>query len=66
MADKLVSMLEQDFDPREHEDTHRKSILELIKRKAAGKDIDLLANEEPEQGDDLTAALEASLGAGKG
>jgi hypothetical protein len=33
----------------------------LIKRKAAGKEIDLVAQEEPEH-DDLAAALAASLG----
>jgi non-homologous end joining protein Ku len=35
---------------------------DLIERKAAGEEIDLLEQEEPEQGDDLAAALEASLG----
>jgi hypothetical protein len=37
-------------------------VLDLIKRKARGEEIDLVAEEEPEQGDDLAAALEASLG----
>ena len=62
MADKLVSMLEEDFDPREHEDSYRESVRDVIKRKAAGEEIDPMAQEEPEQGDDLAAALEASLG----
>ena len=61
MAEKLVSMLEEEFDPRDHEDSYRDSVLELIKRKAAGREIDLLADVEPEHGDDLSAALEASL-----
>jgi DNA end-binding protein Ku len=65
MAEKLVAMLERDFDPDEHEDTYRDSVLELVKRKATGKEIDLLADVEPEHGDDLAAALEASLGAGR-
>ncbi len=65
MANKLVSMLEADFNPREHEDSYRESVLEVIKRKASGKEIDLAANEEPDHGDDLAAALEASLGSGK-
>ena len=71
-SDREVRMAEQarrrcsseDFDPREHEDTYRESVLDLIKRKAAGKEIDPMAQEEPEQGDDLAAALEASLGSG--
>ena len=36
-------------------------MLELIRRKAAGEEIDLAAQEEPEHGDDLAAALQASL-----
>jgi DNA end-binding protein Ku len=64
MAEKLVSMLEEEFDPRDHEDSYRDSVLELIKRKAAGEEIDLLADVEPEHGDDLAAALEASLASG--
>ena len=63
MAGRLVEMLHQDFKPEDYDDTYRDSVLELIKRKAAGKEIDLTAQEEPVQGDDLAAALEASLGA---
>jgi hypothetical protein len=36
-------------------------VLALIKRKAKGEEIDLDAEVEPEHGDDLMAALEASL-----
>ena len=66
MASKLVEMLEREFDPSEYEDTYRDAVLDLIKRKAKGEEIDLVAQEEPEHGDDLSAALEASLsGAGR-
>jgi DNA end-binding protein Ku len=61
MAAKLVESLEEEFEPEKYEDTYRESVLELIKRKAAGKEIDLVAQEEPEH-DDLDAALAASLG----
>jgi DNA end-binding protein Ku len=61
MAGKLVESLEEDFKPEKYEDTYRESVLDLIKRKAAGKEIDLAAQEEPEH-DDLEAALAASLG----
>ena len=63
MAGRLVEMLHEEFDPEGYEDTYRNSVLDLIKRKAAGKEIDLTAQEEPEHGDDLAAALEASRGA---
>jgi DNA end-binding protein Ku len=61
MAAKLVESLEEDFKPEKYEDTYRESVLELIKQKAAGKEIDLAAQEEPAH-DDLAAALEASVG----
>jgi DNA end-binding protein Ku len=63
MAGRLLESLHEEFDPESYEDSYRKSVLALIKRKAAGKEIDLAAQEEPEHGDDLAAALEASLGA---
>ena len=65
MAAKLVDSLEEDFKPDNYEDSYRQAVLDLIKRKAAGKEIDLVAQEEPEHGDDLAAALQASLGNGR-
>ena len=64
MASKLVEMLHDDFEPAAYEDTYRESVLDLIKRKAKGEEIDLAAEEEPDHGDDLAAVLEASLGSG--
>jgi DNA end-binding protein Ku len=61
MAGKLVETLYEDFDPNAYEDTYRQAVLELIKRKARGEEIDLAEQEEPAHGDDLAAALEASL-----
>jgi DNA end-binding protein Ku len=66
MANQLVDSLQQDYDPGDYEDTYRQSVLDLIKRKAAGKEIDLLEQQEPEHGDDLMAALEASVGSNGG
>jgi DNA end-binding protein Ku len=65
MAAGLVDSLEQDFKPENYKDTYREAVLDLIKRKAAGEEIDLVAQEEPDHGDDLAAALKASLGNGK-
>ncbi len=61
MAAKLVDTLSQSFDPSDYEDTYRDAVMDLIKRKAKGEEIDLAAQEEPEHGDDLAAALEASV-----
>jgi DNA end-binding protein Ku len=65
MADRLIDTLAEDFDPSKYEDTYRDAVLDLIKRKAKGEEIDLAEQEEPNHGDDLMAALEASLGSGK-
>jgi DNA end-binding protein Ku len=62
MARKLVESLHEDFDPTQYEDTYRAAVLDLVKRKAKGEDIDLAEQEEPGHGDDLAAALSASLG----
>ena len=62
MAGQLVESLEEDFDPASYSDTYREAVLDLIKRKAAGEEIDLMEQEEPEHGEDLLAALQASLG----
>jgi DNA end-binding protein Ku len=66
MARKLIESLHVEFDPADYEDTYRESVLALIKQKAKGDEIDLTAQEEPEHGDDLMAALEASLSGSKG
>jgi DNA end-binding protein Ku len=66
MAGQLVKTLGTDFKPGDYEDTYRDAVLDLIKRKAKGEEIDLVAQEEPEQGDDLAAALQASLAGGRG
>jgi DNA end-binding protein Ku len=61
MASALVDGLHKEFDPTAYEDGYRGDVLELVKRKAAGKNIELPADEEPEAADDLLATLEASL-----
>jgi DNA end-binding protein Ku len=66
MAGRLVSSLSEKFNPSAYEDSYRDAVLDLIKRKAKGEEIDLVAQEEPAQGDDLAAALEASLAGSRG
>jgi DNA end-binding protein Ku len=63
MASSLVEGLHTKFDASEYEDTYRKDVLKLIKRKAEGKNIEAPEDVEPEPADDLLAALEASLAA---
>src|SRR5689334_20706905 len=61
MAGKLVESSEKPFRPADYADEYREAVLDLIKRKSKGEEMDLAAQEEPEHGDDLMAALKASL-----
>src|SRR3954452_5923180 len=61
MAGKLVQSSEKPFKPADYSDEYREAVLDLVKRKAKGEEIDLVEQEEPEHGDDLMAALKASL-----
>jgi DNA end-binding protein Ku len=61
MAGKLVSANESRFEADDFEDSYRDAVLDLIKRKAKGEEIDLVEQEEPAHGDDLLSALKASL-----
>jgi DNA end-binding protein Ku len=66
MAAKLIETLREDFEAGAYEDTYREAVLDLIKRKGRGEEIDLAGEVEPGHGDDLAAALQASLaGAGR-
>jgi len=66
MAGRLVESLHEDFDPSKYRDEHREAVLEVVERKAKGEEIEAPAPPEPqEDGDDLLAALEASLGGKK-
>jgi DNA end-binding protein Ku len=61
MAASLVEGMHTKFDPSDYEDTYRQDVLDLIERKAAGKNIEPPEDVEPEPADDLLATLEASL-----
>ena len=63
MAARLIDTLHEPFRPERYEDEYRQAVLDVIERKAAGEEIDLTAQEEPDHGDDLMAALQASVGA---
>ena len=65
MAGTLVDTLAGDFEPSRYEDTYRERVLEVVRRKEAGEEIDLPEPEKREESDDLMKALEASLKASK-
>jgi DNA end-binding protein Ku len=65
MAEQLVESLAADFQPDKYSDSYRKQVLELIERKAEGKEIAVqpAAEEAPAPAPDLMSALKASLDA---
>ena len=66
MASALVDGLHVKFDPADYEDQYREAVLEVVERKAAGKNIEPREEREDEPAGDLMAALEASVEAGGG
>jgi DNA end-binding protein Ku len=68
MAKQLIESLTSDFKPNSYRDEYREELLDLLERKAAGKDVVSAPSEEPEptKAPDLMAALEESLAAVKG
>jgi DNA end-binding protein Ku len=65
MARQLIESLSAEFDPSKYKDTYRERVLELIERKAEGKEIAVQPTEEPQPVPDLMAALEASVNAAR-
>jgi DNA end-binding protein Ku len=62
MARQLVTALHEPFRPATLHDEYREVVLEAVRRKAKGEELAAAAPEEADAGDDLLAALEASLG----
>jgi DNA end-binding protein Ku len=60
MAHALVDSLVDHFKPEQYEDTYRQRVLELVRAKAEGKEIEV-PPEERRETPDLLAALEASV-----
>ena len=66
LAKQLIKSLEAHFDPKDYKDSFRDRVLDLIRKKGRGEEIETEAPPAP-AGEvvDLMAALKASLGAGK-
>jgi DNA end-binding protein Ku len=65
MAKQLIESLTSDFKPDQYRDEYREELLDLLERKAAGKEVVSAPTEEPKptKAPDLMAALEESLAA---
>jgi DNA end-binding protein Ku len=68
MAEQLIDSLSTEFDPSSYRDEYREQLLELIERKAEGKEIVASEAQAPKatKAPDLMAALEESIAAVKG
>jgi DNA end-binding protein Ku len=68
MAKQLIDSLTSDFEPDKYRDEYREELLDLLERKAEGKEVVSAPTEEPEptKAPDLMAALEESLAAVRG
>lgn len=67
MAEQLIESLSAEFDPESYRDEYREQLLELIERKAEGKDVVASEVKAPQatKAPDLMAALEESIAAVK-
>jgi DNA end-binding protein Ku len=61
MAAALVDGLHVEFDPADYEDTYRQAVLDVVERKAAGRNIEPPEEPPEEPEGDLLASLEASV-----
>jgi len=68
MAKQLIESLTTDFKADRYRDEYREELLDLLERKAAGKEVVAAPTEEPKptKAPDLMAALEESLAAVRG
>jgi DNA end-binding protein Ku len=61
IAEQLIESLSAEFEHERFEDSYREQVLELVRAKAEGREVESGPVPEPEATDDLLAALEASL-----
>ena len=66
MASELIDRFTGSFEPERYEDTYRARLLEIVEAKRKGEEVHAERAPEPEQPDDIMAALRASLEAAKG
>jgi DNA end-binding protein Ku len=68
MAKQLIQSLTSDFEPDKYRDEYREELLDLLQKKAEGKEVVAAPTEEPKptKAPDLMAALEESLAAVRG
>ena len=65
MAESLIESLTDDWDPTEFKDEYREALLDIVEKKVAGEEIEVVEEEAPTKVADLMEALRASVEAAK-
>jgi DNA end-binding protein Ku len=65
MAKQLIDNLTADWNPDEYRDEYREAMLEIVEKKIAGEEIEIVPQEAPAKVVDLMEALKASVAAAK-
>jgi DNA end-binding protein Ku len=66
MAKQLIDNLTSDWNPEEYHDEYREALLQIVEKKIAGEEIEVVPQEAPTKVVDLMEALKASVAAAKG
>jgi DNA end-binding protein Ku len=65
MARSLIENLTEEFKPEEFRDEYREALLDIVEKKVAGEEIEMVEAPEPTKVVDLMEALKASVAATK-
>jgi DNA end-binding protein Ku len=65
MARTLIDNLTEDWKPDQYQDEYRNALLEMVEKKVAGEEIEIVEAPEPTKVVDLMEALKASVEAAK-
>jgi DNA end-binding protein Ku len=65
MAQSLIENLTSSFDPTEYKDNYREALLQVVEKKIAGEEIEVIPEAEAPKVVDLMEALKASVAATK-
>ena len=65
MAKSLIENLTEEFHPEEFKDEYREALLDIVEKKVAGEEIEVVKEPEEEKVVDLMEALKASVAATK-
>jgi DNA end-binding protein Ku len=65
MAESLIENLTSSFNPEEYKDNYREALLQVVEKKIAGEEIEMIPEAEAPKVVDLMEALKASVAATK-